>query len=139
MEPERSGSKALIIIPMAATKVLIVDDDQFLLDMYALKFRESGFDVDVAENGKKAIQKVEEFKPDVILLDVVMPAVDGFEVLSEVKEKKLVPGVKVIMLTNLGQKDDTERGMALGADDYIVKAHFTPTEVVDRVKSILGN
>lgn len=124
---------------MAATKVLIVDDDQFLLDMYALKFRESGFDVEVAENGKKAIQKADEFKPDVMLLDVVMPAVDGFEVLSEIKQKKLAPGSKVIMLTNLGQKDDTERGMALGADDYIVKAHFTPTEVVDRVKSILGN
>ncbi len=124
---------------MAATKVLIVDDDQFLLDMYALKFRESGFDVEVAENGKKAIEKADEFKPDVMLLDVVMPAVDGFEVLSEIKQKKLAPGSKVIMLTNLGQKDDTERGMALGADDYIVKAHFTPTEVVDRVKSILGD
>jgi len=126
--------------PNQGKKILIVDDDKFLLDMYSFKFNEKGFEVVQAFGSVDAINKLKGgVAPDIILLDVVMPAVDGFEVLSEVKEKKLVPGVKVIMLTNLGQKDDTERGMALGADDYIVKAHFTPTEVVDRVKSILGN
>ena len=107
--------------------------------LWKKKIAQAGYEVVVAHDGEEAWEKIKSESPDVILLDVVMPAVDGFEVLSEVKEKKLVPGVKVIMLTNLGQKDDTERGMALGADDYIVKAHFTPTEVVDRVKSILGN
>lgn len=123
---------------MQGKKVLIVDDDEFLLDMYALKFKEAGFMVEVAENGKKAIEKAKAFAPDVALLDVVMPAIDGFEVLTALrKEKGGSPNMKIVMLTNLGQKDDTERGMALGADDYIVKAHFTPSEVVARVRSIL--
>ena len=118
-------------------KVLIVDDDEFLLEMYALKFKESGFEVDIAPNGKKALEKIQEFKPNVVLLDVVMPAMDGFEVLQEIRSKKLAPGARILMLTNLGQKEDTERGLALGADDYIVKAHFTPTEVVGKVNAVL--
>lgn len=121
----------------AHPKVLIVDDDEFLLEMYALKFKESGFEVDIASNGKYALEKIKEFKPDVMLLDVVMPSMDGFEVLQEVRSKKLAPGAHILMLTNLGQKEDTERGIALGADDYIVKAHFTPTEVVGRVRAVL--
>jgi len=118
-------------------KVLIVDDDEFLLEMYALKFKESGFEVDIASNGKKALEKIQEFKPDVVLLDVVMPTMDGFEVLQEIRNKKLAPGARILMLTNLGQKEDTERGLALGADDYVVKAHFTPTEVVAKVRALL--
>jgi len=117
--------------------VLIVDDDEFLLEMYALKFKESGFEVDIASNGKKALEKIQEFKPDVVLLDVVMPTMDGFEVLQEIRNKKLAPGARILMLTNLGQKEDTERGLALGADDYVVKAHFTPTEVVAKVRALL--
>lgn len=123
----------------ANTKVLIVDDDEFLLEMYALKFKESGFEVDIAANGKKALAKIQEFKPDVVLLDVVMPAMDGFEVLQEIRSKKLAPDARILMLTNLGQKEDTERGLALGADDYVVKAHFTPTEVVGKVRSLLAD
>jgi DNA-binding response OmpR family regulator len=118
-------------------KVLIVDDDEFLLEMYALKFRQSGFAVDVAENGKKALEKITESAPDILLLDVVMPSVDGFQVLQEIKSRKLAPNAIVIMLTNLGQKDDTERGISLGADDYVVKAHFTPSEVVEKVRKVL--
>lgn len=117
-------------------RILIIDDDPFILDMYVLKFKEQGFPVDTAASGKDALQKIKKSPPDVILLDLVMPTMDGFEVLQEIK--KLSAPIKVILLTNLGQKEDVERGRTLGADDYIIKAHFTPSEVVEKVTSILS-
>ena len=119
-------------------KVLIVDDDNFLLDMYSLKFRESGFIVEVARSGSEAIEKIKEMNPDVILLDIVMPQPDGFEVLRSLRQEKSAEGAIVVILTNLGQKEDVERGLALGANDYIIKAHFTPSEVVNKVKGLLA-
>jgi|SRR3989338_1201327 len=120
------------------TTVLIVDDDQFLLDMYSLKFKESGFSVEVAQNGSEALEKAKALNPDAILLDVVMPKIDGFEVLRTIKKEKIAEHSKILILTNLGQKEDVEKGLKLGADDYVVKAHFTPTEVVDKVKIMLN-
>ena len=119
-------------------KVLIVDDDPFILDMYVLKFKESGFQVETAQDGKSGLKKVKDTQPDVVLLDVVMPAMDGFDVLQELKKIMPAPLPKIILLTNLGQKEDVDRGLQLGADDYIIKAHFTPTEVVGKVKKVLG-
>ena len=119
------------------TKVLIVDDDEFLLEMYALKFKESGFIIEVAKNGEEAVQKAKEVSPDVILLDVVMPKMDGFDVLRVLRKENIAPKSIVLVLTNLGQKDDFDRGMKLGATDYIVKAHYTPSEVVKKVQSLL--
>lgn len=119
-------------------KILIVDDDAFLLDMYSLKFKEAGFQVEVAENGEDAIKKTKEANPSVILLDIVMPKLDGLETLRQIKKDKIAEGAKIVLLTNLGQKEDIEKGLKLGADDYIVKAHFTPTEVLNKVKALLG-
>ncbi len=118
-------------------KILIVDDDDFLLDMYAMKFREAGFLVDIAKNGEEAISKAKEVQPDVMLLDVVMPKMDGFEALRILKEGNIIPNALIFILSNLGQKEDIERGLKLGARDYIVKAQFTPSEVVAKVKSFL--
>lgn len=119
-------------------KILIVDDDEFLLDMYALKFRETGFEVEVARGGEEALGKIRGgFNPQVLLLDIVMPAVDGFDVLRTVKKENLIPQTLLVVLTNLGQKEDIEKGLHLGAHDYIVKAHFTPTEVVKKVLALL--
>ena len=118
-------------------KILIVDDDPFILDMYILKFKEKGFDVDTARDGKTALEKIDSYDPEVVLLDVVMPVMDGFEVLQELKKRKSASRAKIVLLTNLGQKEDVERGMELGAHDYIIKAHFTPSEVVEKVKSLL--
>ncbi|HEY4497943.1 MAG TPA: response regulator [Candidatus Paceibacterota bacterium] len=120
-------------------KILIVDDDEFLLDMYVLKFKEAGFEVEIAQNGEEAIEKAKTLNPDAILLDIVMPKIDGFEVLRRFKKENIAPGAVIFILSNLGQKEDTERGLDLGAVDYIVKAHFTPSEVVTRVKGILEN
>jgi DNA-binding response OmpR family regulator len=122
---------------MASNKILIVDDDEFLLDMYALKFKESGFEVETSVNGEDAVKKAKSNPPDVILMDVVMPKLDGFDLLKSLKKDNIAPNAITLMLTNLGQKEDVERGMKLGAHDYIIKAHFTPSEVVKRVLGLL--
>ena len=122
----------------AKHKILIIDDDEFLLDMYAVKFKEEGFEVDIAREGKEALNKIKEgASPEVVLLDVVMPGMDGFELLETIRKEKLIPTSKIIMLSNLGQKEHLDKGMSLGAADYIVKAYFTPSEVVKRVNEVL--
>ena len=123
---------------MASTnKILIIDDDQFILDMYTLKLKALGFATETARDGKEGLKKVTEFNPDIVLLDVVMPAMDGFDILREIKKTKAA-SPKVILLTNVGQKEDVERGTKLGADDYIIKANFTPSEVVEKVKNLIS-
>jgi len=116
------------------TKILLVDDDEFLLDMYSLKFREAGFELEAAKSGEEAIDKLKNNQYDIILLDIVMPTLDGFGVLAQMKKENLGGGAIVIVLSNLGQKEDIERGLQMGAADYVVKAHFTPREVVEKVK-----
>jgi len=119
--------------------VLIIDDDTFLLDMYAMKFGEVGFEVHTAPGGGEAIDMIKEgLSPDVLLLDIVMPGMDGFEFLTAIKDEKLITNTKKIILSNIGQEDDIERGKKLGADGYIVKASATPTEVVEKVREILN-
>lgn len=118
-------------------KILIIDDDPFIADMYVLKFKDEHFDVIVARNGKEGLKRIPEFNPDLILLDIVMPDMDGFRVLEEIK-KQGGRARKIIMLTNLGQKEDVERAMGLGANDYIIKAHLTPSEVLERVRTLLA-
>ena len=119
-------------------KILIIDDDEFLLDMYSMKFKEEGFEVDVAPGAKEAVEKIKNgLSPEIVLLDIVMPQMDGFEFLETVKKENLIPKGKIIILTNLGQQKDIDRGMALGASDYIVKAYFTPSEVVKKINLLL--
>lgn len=117
--------------------ILIVDDDKFLLDMYALKFKECGYEVAIASGGAEAIAKLSnDYHPDIILMDIVMPAMDGFELMAEMKKKNLVSKSTVIILSNLGQKDDIEKGLKCGAAGYIIKASCTPSEVVTKVGEI---
>lgn len=118
--------------------IFITDDDKFLLDMYAVKFAERGYAVETAFNGKEMLAKLEAgVKPDACLIDIVMPGMDGFELLSHLKENNHCQNVPVIILSNLGQKEDIERGISLGASGYIVKANATPTEVVNRLEEIM--
>ena len=96
-------------------KILIIDDDEFLLDMYAVKFKEEGFEVDIAREGKEALNKIKEgASPEVVLLDIVMPGMDGFELLETIRKEKLIPTSKIIMLSNLGQKEHLDKGKSLG-------------------------
>ena len=113
--------------------ILIVDDDKFLLDMYALKFSEQGFQVLTALSSEDALDLLKENKTDVILLDIVMPGMDGFEFLKKVKEEHIAEGSLIIVLSNLGQESDIDRAQQIGADGYVVKASATPGEIVKRV------
>jgi len=119
-------------------KILIIEDDPFLSEMYAAKFIENGFEVEVSSDGKSGLAKIEDFRPDLVLLDIVLPKMDGFEMLKKVKEKEELKEIPVVLLTNLGQKNEVEKGIALGAEEYIIKAHFTPTAVVAKVNEILN-
>lgn len=119
-------------------KIFIVDDDKFLLDMYTFKFKERGFDVIQAYGSIDALNKLKGgIVPDVLLLDVVMPAMDGFELLALIKSEKLAPDAKIIVLSNLGQPADVEKGRNLGANGYVIKASATPSEVVEKVITVL--
>ena len=120
-----------------AHKILLVEDDPFLLDMYSTKFKEVGFNIVVAQDGEMGLVKAKEELPDLILLDIVLPKKDGFEVLKILKSDSQTAKIPVILLTNLGLDSDVKRGLELGAQSYIIKAHFTPTEVVAKVKEIL--
>jgi len=123
---------------MKKIKILLIEDDPFLLSMYATKFELEGFEIIFAEDGEKALKVASKEKPDIILLDVLLPKMDGFEVLKELKKNEETKAVPVILLTNLSQRDDVEKGLALGAVDYLIKAHFMPTEVVEKIKKILA-
>jgi len=119
-------------------KILIIDDDDFLLDMYSIKFRETGFDVEIALNSSEALEKINKgFQPDIVLLDIIMPQMDGFDFLKKIKEENLLKNSKIIVLTNINQKEDVAQAMALGASDYIVKAYFTPSEIVKKIEKLL--
>ena len=121
-------------------KVLLVEDDSFLRDICRKKLIKEGFNVEVAVDGEEALKKVENFMPEIVLLDIILPAMDGFEVLKKIRSHKsrLIKNVPVIILTNLGQEEDNRKALALGANDYLVKAHFTMEEIVKKVKDKLG-
>lgn len=119
-------------------KILIIEDDPFLLSMYATKFELENFDVFCAEHGRVGYEKAAAERPDVILLDIIMPEMNGFEVLAKLKEDPRTKNTPVILLTNLNQKDDIDKGISLGAVDYLIKAHFMPSEVVSKIKNIIA-
>ena len=118
--------------------IMIVEDDSFVMDIYNTKFGQSGFEVIGALNGIEALKKMEEKKPDLILLDIVMPQMDGYEFLKVMKSKENFKNIPVILLTNLIQKEEIEKGLDLGAQDYLIKSHFTPSEVLAKVEKILS-
>ncbi|MDD5251645.1 MAG: response regulator [Patescibacteria group bacterium] len=123
--------------PKKKAKVLIVDDDAFLAGIYATKLELEGFEVASARDGEEGVKVALEEKPDLILLDVLMPKLDGFEVLKRLKSEETTKDIPVIMLTNLGQKEDVEKGISEGAVDYLIKAHFVPAEAVAKIKKVL--
>ncbi len=124
----------------AGAKILLVEDDSFLRDICEKKLKKEGFNVEVAVDGREAVKKAGEFKPELILLDIILPIMDGFEVLKQIRSHKdeSVKKTPVIMLTNLGQEEDSKKALALGANDYLVKAYFTTEDIIQKVKKRLG-
>lgn len=119
-------------------KILIVDDDSFLLDMYALKFSQNNFEVYTASDGAQAIEKMKvEPNFSVVLADIIMPNMDGFEMLEKMNKDNLSPNAIKIVLSNKSEQSDLERGKSLGVSGYIVKASSTPGEVIQQVVAML--
>ena len=118
-------------------RIAIIEDEPFLATMYVTKFELEGFEVLRASDGTEGLELIKNNRPDLILLDIVMPKMDGFEVLTLLKKDAETAKIPVILLTNLGQRTDIEKGMALGAADYIIKANYTPAQVVAKAKEHL--
>lgn len=119
------------------TKVLVVEDDKFLRGLLSQKLGASGFSVLLAADGREAVDKAKQEKPAVVLLDLMLPVLDGFEVLKNIKADGEIKSVPVIVLSNLGEKDEVQRALELGAVDYLIKAHFTPDEIIAKVREVL--
>jgi len=117
--------------------ILLIEDDPFLVDLYTTKFKEMGFKVEVATNGQEGLKKMKLKKPDLLLLDIVLPTIDGWQILEEVRRDDGLKDLKVVILSNLTQKEEVEKGLKLGANKYLIKAHYTPSEVVEEIKKIL--
>ena len=120
-----------------AKKILIIEDDKFLRELIARKLTNEDYEVSEAVDGEEGLKKIKDEKPDLILLDLILPGIDGFEVLAKMKEDQSLSQIPVVILSNLGQRDEVEKGLNLGAVDFLIKAHFTPGEVIERIKYIL--
>jgi len=119
------------------TKILVVEDDSFVMDIYHTKLSQEGYEVIEARNGIEAMKKLENVRPDLIILDIIMPYMDGIEVLRKIKKDENLKTIPIILLTNLSQKEEINEGLGLGASDYLIKSHFTPSEVLEKIKICL--
>ena len=120
-------------------KILIVEDDDFLRNLLSKKLKEDGHEVEQAESGEKGVDMLPKVKPDLLVLDLLLPSLHGLEVLSWLKEQEGdLADIPVIVLSNLGNEEDIEKAYEIGAKDFLVKAKFTPQEIVDKVRAITG-
>ncbi|MBA3047675.1 response regulator [Patescibacteria group bacterium] len=122
-------------MPDKTKTILIIEDEETISSMYKAKLEESGkFKVLTAYDGVSGLEAARKEKPDIVMLDVILPQIDGFSVLAELKKKDSTKKIPVIMLTNLGTDEDKEKGKKLGAADYLVKANLTPSQVEEKIK-----
>ena len=120
-------------------KILIVEDDPMLVEIYKKKFSDDDdFEVVTASTGLETEKKVAQEKPDLVLLDLILPEEDGFQVLEKVKKTKAGKNAKIIIFSNLSQEEEKEKAMDLGADDFMVKSDFTPQQLVDKIKGFFS-
>lgn len=121
--------------------ILLIEDDPFLVDIYTTKLKEAGFNVEVATDGEKGLRELSEKSFDLLLLDIVLPQIDGWEILEKIKTLrssiKHLESLIIIILSNLGQKEEVEKGIKMGATKYLIKAHYTPSEVVSEIEKLL--
>lgn len=122
-----------------ATKVLIVEDDKFLSELISTKLQKEGCEVMLASDGETGLQHADAERPDIILLDIMLPGMSGFDVLQKLKEKgSKTQSIPVLILSNFGQDAKVREGLKMGATDYLVKANFTTGEIVEKIQSVLG-
>ncbi len=117
--------------------ILLVEDDPFLIDIYTTKLKEHNYIVSVANDGEDAIEKITEAIPDLVLLDIVLPKMDGIEVLRIIKANPKTTGIKVIVLSNLSQTYEVSKALEMGAVSYLIKSHYSPSEAMEEIKKYL--
>lgn len=119
-------------------RLVIVEDDKFLRDLIVRKLTKEGFLVREAENGEAGLEMLREDPPQLLLLDILLPGMSGYDVLEAIRKDEKLASIPVVMLSNLGQKEEVERAHSLGAKDFLIKAKYTPGEIVVRIKSLLN-
>jgi len=125
-------------MPKPKTKILVVEDESFLLDLYETKLEQAGYEVVKASNGSQGLSLARLEKPNLVLLDILMPEVDGYEMLRRLKADAKTKNIPVIIFSNLSQKAEIEKGLKLGASDFIIKTSVTPSELAGRVREFLS-
>ncbi|MAG28738.1 response regulator [bacterium] len=116
--------------------ILLIEDEEMLGSMYKTKFEKEGFAIETAIDGEAGLEKVKTGKFDVVLIDIIMPKLDGFAVLKQLRAMDQYKDIPILILTNLSQEEDMSKGKTLGATDYLVKANFTPTQVLEKIQSV---
>lgn len=119
-------------------KIIIIEDDEFLSDIYKTKLEPEGFKVTAINDGERGLKAIQTKKPDIVLLNVLLPKLDGFTLLRMLKKDEATKDIPVVLLAHSGQKEDVKKGLEMGAAGYLIKTHCRPVEVVDKVKKILG-
>lgn len=125
-------------VPTKQKRILLVEDDDALANVYLVRLQAEGFDVRRVANGEDALAAAISYKPDLVLLDVMMPKVSGFDVLDILRNTPETANLKIIILTALSQESDKQRAVQLGVDDYLVKSQVVITDVIERIKHHLG-
>ncbi len=121
-------------------KILLAEDDPFVVEIYSRKMKEAGFDLEIVQTGEEALRKIKEERFDILLLDMVLPGLSGWEVLEAIRKEKekneQLRALKVLVLSNLGSRPEVERAVRMGAERYLIKAHYTPAQVVEEIKRL---
>jgi len=121
---------------MEKKKILIVEDDNFVAEVYFAKLTEMGYEAILAQNGEEGIATLKKDKIDMILLDILMPIMNGMEMLEEIKKREDWKNIPVILLTNVGEKESIQKVREMGVKNYLIKSHFTPAEVIEKIESV---
>jgi DNA-binding response OmpR family regulator len=121
---------------MEKKKILIVEDDNFVAEVYLAKLTEMGYEAILAQNGEEGLAALKKDKIDMILLDILMPIMSGMEMLEEIKKNEEWKNIPVILLTNVGEKESIQKVREMGVKNYLIKSHFTPAEVIEKIESV---
>jgi two-component system, OmpR family, alkaline phosphatase synthesis response regulator PhoP len=121
-----------------AKKILVIEDEKILLELLEKRLTQEGYEIEIAENGVEGLEKIKQNKPDLILLDIVMPKMGGFEVMKELQKDKEFSQIPIIIISNSGQPVEIDLAQKLGARDWLIKTDFEPQEVIEKVINQIG-
>jgi len=138
-EGKKLGVPITSVLKNKGISILIVEDDKFLRELISKKLSGKGFNVLEATNGETGLHMMKKERPQLVLLDLILPGMDGFDLLRDAAKDKEVSSIPMVVLSNINQKGDIDRALSLGAREFLVKARYTPGEVVDKVESILND